>query len=103
MTAHQHAVSAIITALPQPGPRAARPASVRVDAGITATNVRADARGGPLMQNGGRAEYDVVRLPDLEAAGVNPWRIALHRVVIAWESGNAAVFTPLVAMLPRAS
>lgn len=34
---------------------------------------------------------ELVRLPELEAKGVNPWRISSQMVHPAWASGNQAV------------
>lgn len=46
----------------------------------------------------GRQEYEVVRLPELELRGENPWRIRKQRVIPLWTEGN-----PLVTELMKGS
>lgn len=45
----------------------------------------------------GQAIIEVVRLPELEAKGVNPWRVSSQIITPAWELGNKAVLEGLQA------
>lgn len=38
------------------------------------------------------ASFEMTRVPELEARGINPWRISSQKLVIKWEKGNWAVF-----------
>ncbi|KAJ9132019.1 hypothetical protein NKR23_g11492 [Pleurostoma richardsiae] len=89
----QHVYGPLIIELPQPG-SAPRPDKAKVLSQGNGHMVKKDARGGPLIQNGGRAIFELVRLPELEAKGQNPWRISYQTVIVAWEKGNWAVMTP---------
>lgn len=110
MTATQHLLAGVVAHLPQPGPSSPpagdstgsqgsappqeRPETCRAVANVAASLVREGARGGGLMQNGGRYEFELVRIRELEARGQNPWRIRFHKAVPTWEKGNWAVFSP---------
>ncbi|ROW07819.1 hypothetical protein VMCG_03373 [Cytospora schulzeri] len=90
----------LIIELPQPG-SSEQPEKCNVLCQGGASMVRKDAAAGAgsLLQNGhiidrhgqGQAIIQVVRLPALEAEGVNPWRISSQVVIPAWEQGNKAV------------
>lgn len=45
----------------------------------------------------GQATIEVVRLSELEAKGVNPWRISSQSVTPAWVLGNKGVLEGLHA------
>lgn len=45
----------------------------------------------------GQATMEVVRLPELEAKGVNPWRVSSQAVAPAWVKGNQGVLEGLHA------
>ncbi|GKT64663.1 hypothetical protein ColTof4_07059 [Colletotrichum tofieldiae] len=104
MTATQHLLAGVVANLPQPAPPpppgsapsgAPRPDSCRAVANVFASLVREGVRGGGgLMQNGGRYEFELVRIAALEDEGRNPWRIRFHKAVATWENGNWAVFSP---------
>ncbi|KAH8204006.1 hypothetical protein TruAng_001817 [Truncatella angustata] len=53
--------------------------------------VRQEAEGGQLLHNGGRQDYEVVRLPELEEQGENPWRIRTQKITPLWTKGNPRV------------
>lgn len=48
-------------------------------------------------RNQGQATIEVVRLPELEAKGVNPWRISSQAITPAWMLGNKGVLEGLHA------
>ncbi|OTB05105.1 hypothetical protein M426DRAFT_10949 [Hypoxylon sp. CI-4A] len=88
---HQHIVSAVLIELPQPGKGVTRPDKCKVIANVEGHMFRRAARGGPMMHNGGRYHLDLVRLPELEAKGENPWRITRHGTHLVWEDGSTDV------------
>ncbi|KAI0895507.1 hypothetical protein F4806DRAFT_84462 [Annulohypoxylon nitens] len=89
----QHLVTSVLIELPQPVNGVARPDKCRVIANVNGHLFRRAARGGPMMHNGGRYVLDLVRLPELEKRGENPWRISRHEAVLSWEDGNSDVMT----------
>ncbi|CAN8101333.1 unnamed protein product [Discula destructiva] len=94
--ASQHVYGGLIIELPQPNNSSPRPDKATVLAtSAGASMVRAAAQGGSLLQNGGRCIMELVRTPELEAKGVNPWRISSQVVLPAWISGNEAVMEGL--------
>lgn len=44
-----------------------------------------------MLRFQGQATIEVVRLPELEAKGVNPWRISSQSITPAWVLGNKGV------------
>lgn len=50
-----------------------------------------------MLRIQGQATIEVVRLPELEAKGVNPWRISSQAVTPAWVLGNKGVLEGLNA------
>ncbi|KAL1864343.1 hypothetical protein Daus18300_007767 [Diaporthe australafricana] len=94
----QHLYGHLIIELPQPGSSSTPPATCKVLGQCGASMARREAgEGGSLLQNGGQAFIEVVRLPELEAKGVNPWRISSQAITPAWERGNKAVLEGLQA------
>ncbi|KAI0881520.1 uncharacterized protein GGS22DRAFT_59195 [Annulohypoxylon maeteangense] len=89
----QHLITSLVIELPQPVQGATKPDKCRVIANVNGHLFRRTARGGPMMHNGGRYILDLVRLPELEKKGENPWRIAKHATVLTWEDGNSDVMT----------
>ncbi|KXJ91369.1 hypothetical protein Micbo1qcDRAFT_233882 [Microdochium bolleyi] len=89
--ATQHTAQDMLIELPQPTNGATRPKTVAVAAYVNAHMVRRDARGGPMMHNGGRSYFELEHFQEIEDAGENPWRIRKMRVQPAWEDGNSAV------------
>ncbi|KAJ1327715.1 nuclear transport factor 2 family protein [Microdochium nivale] len=87
----QHTAQDMLIELPQPTNGATRPKTVAVVAYVNAHMVRRDARGGPMMHNGGRTYFELEHSEKIEDAGENPWRISKMRVAPAWEEGNSAV------------
>ncbi|OTA68547.1 hypothetical protein K449DRAFT_419213 [Hypoxylon sp. EC38] len=87
----QHVVQSLLIELPPPVKGAARPDKCKVTANVNAHLCRKAARGGHMMHNGGRYVLDLVRLPELEQKGENPWRISRHAAVLTWEDGNSDV------------
>ncbi|KAI4597126.1 hypothetical protein KJ359_004637 [Pestalotiopsis sp. 9143b] len=87
----QHYASGVVIRLPQPGPKAVRPSTVAALGNGGAHLVSQAAEGGPITHNGGRAEYEVVRVPELEEKGENPWRIRVQKVIPVWADGNLRV------------
>ncbi|ETS75213.1 hypothetical protein PFICI_13697 [Pestalotiopsis fici W106-1] len=87
----QHYASGVVVRLPQPGPKAVRPSTVTAIGNGGAHMVRQAAEGGPITHNGGRAEYEVVRVPELEEKGENPWRIRVQKIIPIWADGNLRV------------
>lgn len=45
----------------------------------------------------GQATIEVIRLPELEARGANPWRISSQSITPAWVLGNKGVLEGLHA------
>ncbi|KAK2597061.1 hypothetical protein N8I77_012932 [Diaporthe amygdali] len=94
----QHLYGYLIIELPQPGSSSTPPEKCTVLGQCGASMVRQGASGGSsLLQNGGQAIIEVVRLPELEAKGVNPWRVSSQIITPAWELGNKAVLEGLQA------
>ncbi|KAI1209667.1 uncharacterized protein F4807DRAFT_85714 [Annulohypoxylon truncatum] len=89
----QHVVGNVLIELPQPVQGVARPDKCRAIANVNGHLFRRAARGGPMMHNGGRYILDLVRLPELEQKGENPWRVAKHAMVLSWENGSPDVMT----------
>ncbi|KAH7027586.1 uncharacterized protein B0I36DRAFT_327418 [Microdochium trichocladiopsis] len=87
----QHTAQDMLIELPQPNRGSARPKTVQVVAYVNAHMVKRDARGGPMMHNGGRSYFELEHFQDIEDQGENPWRISQMRVRPAWEEGNTAV------------
>lgn len=50
-----------------------------------------------MLRFQGQATIEVVRLPELEAKGVNPWRVSSQTVNPAWVLGNQGVLEGLHA------
>ncbi|KAK7967528.1 uncharacterized protein PG986_001805 [Apiospora aurea] len=48
-----------------------------------------------LLHNGGRYEFDLVRVKELEEAGKNPWRVRKHKCILTWSDGNPRVMEPM--------
>ncbi|KAH8682274.1 hypothetical protein BX600DRAFT_448129 [Xylariales sp. PMI_506] len=93
LDASQHAIAGMVIQLPQPGPKSGgRPDSCKVIANGNGHLVRKAAEGGgPMVHNGGIQEYEMVRLPELEAKGENPWRVRGYKFIPAWMDGNTNV------------
>lgn len=53
-----------------------------------------------MLNSQGQATIEVVRLPELEAKGSNPWRICSQTVNPAWVLGNQGVLEGLHAQAP---
>ncbi|KAH6657722.1 hypothetical protein BKA67DRAFT_532915 [Truncatella angustata] len=88
----QHYLSGILVRLPQPGSNGnGRPETCTAIANGGAHMVRQEAEGGQLLHNGGRQDYEVVRLPELEEQGENPWRIRTQKITPLWTKGNPRV------------
>ncbi|KAI1660052.1 hypothetical protein F4813DRAFT_401047 [Daldinia decipiens] len=112
----------LIIELPQPFNNTPRPDKCRVFANVTAHMVRQVVKGGPIMHvgvsllplvqypqyfklgstdgstyNQSRLNFDVIRIPQLEQKGENPWRISKQVVDISWEQGNMDVIVNQVA------
>ncbi|KAI1138192.1 hypothetical protein F5Y05DRAFT_53398 [Hypoxylon sp. FL0543] len=87
----QHVVEGLLIELPQPVEGARRPDKCKVTANVNGHMCRKAARGGHMMHNGGRYVLDLVRLPELEQKGENPWRISRHATVLSWEDGSPDV------------
>ncbi|KAI1384151.1 uncharacterized protein F4822DRAFT_62599 [Hypoxylon trugodes] len=94
----QHIVTGLLIKLPQPAKGVARPDKCSVVANVTGHLVRKAARGGPIMHNGGRYVLDLVRLPELEQKGVNPWRISKQVTVLSWEDGSSDVMAAVASI-----
>ncbi|KAG6368090.1 hypothetical protein INS49_002290 [Diaporthe citri] len=93
----QHLYGHFLIDLPQPG-SSSRPDKSTVLGQCGASMVRQGASGeGSLLQNGGQATIEVIRLPEPEAKGVNPWRISSQAVAPAWVLGNKGVLEGLHA------
>ncbi|KAI2776075.1 hypothetical protein F4815DRAFT_449665 [Daldinia loculata] len=118
----QHIVTGLIIELPLPFNGATRPDKCRVFANVTAHMVRQAARGGPIMHDGvsllpptqcpqhfklgsangnihnqAQFDLDVIRIPELEQKGENPWRVSKQVVEVYWEQGNRDVIVDQVA------
>ncbi|KAI3399808.1 hypothetical protein diail_5605 [Diaporthe ilicicola] len=94
----QHLYGHLIIELPQPGSSSAPPAKCKVLGQCGASMVRSAAgEGSSLLQNGGQTVIEVVRLPELEVKGVNPWRVSSQAIKPAWQQGNKAVLEGLQA------
>ncbi|KAI1103427.1 hypothetical protein F4804DRAFT_310059 [Jackrogersella minutella] len=89
----QHLVMGLLIELPQPANGAVRPDRCTVTANCNGHLLRRAARGGHMMHNGGRYVIDLVRLPELEQKGENPWRISKHVTILSWEDGSPDVMT----------
>lgn len=50
-----------------------------------------------MLRFQGQATIEVVRLPELEAKGLNPWRVSSQTVNPAWVLGNQGVLEGLHA------
>ncbi|KAK7935270.1 hypothetical protein PG985_000765 [Apiospora marii] len=50
---------------------------------------------GSMMHNGGRYEFELVRIKGLEEAGKNPWRVRKHKCILTWSDGNPHVMEPM--------
>lgn len=50
-----------------------------------------------MLRFQGQATIEVVRLPELEAKGVNPWRVSSQTINPAWMLGNKGVLEGLHA------
>ncbi|KAI1798763.1 SnoaL-like domain-containing protein [Daldinia bambusicola] len=87
----QHVVTNEIIELPQPTNGAAKPDKASVIAQVNGHMLRRAARGKPFMHNGGRYQLELVRLPELEKKGYNPWRISRQVTVVGWEDGSSDV------------
>ncbi|KAK8034905.1 hypothetical protein PG993_009900 [Apiospora rasikravindrae] len=66
---------------------------MRKAAAVTATESAEFA--GSLIHNGGRYEFDMVRIKELEEAGKNPWRVRRHKCFLTWSDGNPRVMEPM--------
>ncbi|KAI5917641.1 hypothetical protein F4810DRAFT_695505 [Camillea tinctor] len=83
----QHSIADMLIELPQPG-TAARPDTCSVVAYGNAWIYKRDAEGQlrtMVRRNGGRYEFELKRLDELEAKGQNPWRISLQRVLLTFQ------------------
>ncbi|KAI0843933.1 SnoaL-like domain-containing protein [Daldinia vernicosa] len=89
----QHVVTNEVIELPQPTKGVSRPDRASVVAQVNGHMFRRAARGKPIMHNGGRYNLELVRLPELEQKGENPWRISRHATVIGWEDGSSDVMS----------
>ncbi|KAI1375389.1 hypothetical protein F4677DRAFT_136673 [Hypoxylon crocopeplum] len=89
----QHVVTGLVIELPQPVKGVVRPDKCMVVANVNGHLFRRAARGGPMMHNGGRYVLDLVRLPELEQKGENPWRVSKQVTVATWEDGSTDVMT----------
>ncbi|KAG4219961.1 hypothetical protein PC116_g31560 [Phytophthora cactorum] len=87
----QHVVTNEVIELPQPANGVARPDKAKVVAQVNGHMLRRAARGKPFMHNGGRYHLELVRLPELEKKGENPWRIKVQATVLGWEDGSSDV------------
>ncbi|TPX09278.1 uncharacterized protein E0L32_009470 [Thyridium curvatum] len=87
----QHLYTAVLAELPQPGAGQARPETCKAYSQGGASMVVQAVPGGHIMQNGAQATFEMVRVPELEAKGLNPWRIRGQTVNLAWQNGNKAV------------
>ncbi|KAK8136812.1 hypothetical protein PG984_004752 [Apiospora sp. TS-2023a] len=50
---------------------------------------------GSMAHNGGRYEFELVRIKGLEEAGQNPWRVRKHKCILTWSDGNPRVMEPM--------
>jgi len=39
----------------------------------------------------GQCTFEMVRVPELEAKGLNPWRVTKQKIILAFETGNMAL------------
>ncbi len=46
----------------------------------------------------GRYVLDLVRLPELEKKGHNPWRISKHATILSWEDGSSDVMNAVTGI-----
>ncbi|KAI8965804.1 hypothetical protein F5Y11DRAFT_367249 [Daldinia sp. FL1419] len=81
----QHIVTGLIIELPQPSSGATRPEQCQA------------AIGGPIMHDGARLALELIRIPELEQKGENPWRLGKQIVDVAWEQGNKDVIVDQVS------
>ncbi|KAI1641373.1 hypothetical protein F4809DRAFT_636662 [Biscogniauxia mediterranea] len=86
-----HVVTGLLIQLPQPTNQAGRPDKCTVISNVTAHMVRRNVKGGPIVHDGGRYILDLIRLPELEEKGENPWRISKQTFTAAWYDGNMEV------------
>ncbi|KAI0169828.1 hypothetical protein GGR52DRAFT_551736 [Hypoxylon sp. FL1284] len=93
-----HIVMGQVIQLPQPVPGVARPDKCTVIANVVGHMTRHGAKGGPMMHNGGRYVLDLVRLPELERKGQNPWRISRHATELLWQEGSSDVMTQVATL-----
>ncbi|KAI1855587.1 hypothetical protein JX265_005990 [Neoarthrinium moseri] len=92
LDASQHVNAGILVQLPQPGAKSrGRPDKCTAISNGNGHMVREAADGGPNMHTGGKQEYELVRLPELEAKGENPWRITKQKFIPVWSEGNSEV------------
>ncbi|KAI8962581.1 hypothetical protein F5Y11DRAFT_347413 [Daldinia sp. FL1419] len=94
----QHVVTNEVIELPQPTKGVARPNKASVIAQVNGHMFRRAARGKPFMHNGGRYNIELVRLPELEKRGENPWRISRQATVIGWEDGSSDVMSAFASI-----
>ncbi|KAI1075026.1 hypothetical protein F5B20DRAFT_561532 [Whalleya microplaca] len=94
----QHVVTGLLIELPQPVKGATRPDKCTVVANVNAHLYRKEAKGGPIMHNGGRYKLDLVRLPELEEKGENPWRVSKQVTTASWLDGNFDVMAPVAGL-----
>ncbi|KAK7046766.1 hypothetical protein R3P38DRAFT_2875736 [Favolaschia claudopus] len=76
LDATQHVASGLLMDLPQPSAdhdSVQRPTEVKFTCNVFASHVKTTARGGPLLDIGGRYNIKAIRLT--EALAGNPWRI----------------------------
>ncbi|KAI2616064.1 hypothetical protein GGR54DRAFT_248279 [Hypoxylon sp. NC1633] len=89
----QHIVTNLVIELPQPIKGARRPNKCIVHAQVNGHMFRRAAKGGPMIHNGGRYVLELVRLPELEEKGENPWRVSKQAIFVVWDAGNTDVMS----------
>ncbi|KAK8101326.1 hypothetical protein PG999_011700 [Apiospora kogelbergensis] len=102
--AKQHVLAGlVIEQLPQPAATATVPDHCEVITNVNghimrkaaATSESAAGGVGNMVHNGGRYEFELVRIKELEEAGENPWRVRRHKCILTWSDGNNRVMEPL--------
>ncbi|OTB14272.1 hypothetical protein K445DRAFT_134862 [Daldinia sp. EC12] len=95
----QHVLTSLIIELPQPSNGATKPDKCQVYANATGHMVLQAAKGGPMIHDGARLVLDLVRIPELEQKGKNPWRVNKYVADVCWEHGNKDVIMNHVASI----
>ncbi|KAK8110803.1 uncharacterized protein PG998_007260 [Apiospora kogelbergensis] len=94
--AKQHVLAGlVIEQLPQPAATATVPDHCEVITNVNGHIMRKAAATSESAAGGGRYEFELVRIKELEEAGENPWRVRRHKCILTWSDGNNRVMEPL--------